>query len=210
MKVNPKKTKIILFNKSRKFDFPPELKLSGGGFLEVVPDVKLVGVIVDQRLSWQKNTDYICNKATQKLWIIRRLKKYKLGIPTLLDVYVKEVRSLLEHGVPVWHSGLTRRQSAQIEKVQKTAFKIILENSYLDYETACTLLSVEPLEFRRSQLCIKFAKKDLKKPNTLFRKVENVTKTRGYSKLVHEYTCRTSRYQISSMHFLSRLLNKHG
>ena len=109
MKVNPKKTKIILFNKSRKFDFPPELKLSGGEFLEVVPDVKLVGVIVDQRLSWQKNTDYICNKATQKLWIIRRLKKYNLGISTLLDVYIKEVRSLLEHGVPVWHSGLTRR-----------------------------------------------------------------------------------------------------
>ena len=109
MKVNPKKTKIILFNKSRKFDFPPELKLSGGEFLEVVPDVKLVGVIVDQRLSWQRNTDYICNKATQKLWIIRRLKKYNLGISTLLDVYIKEVRSLLEHGVPVWHSGLTRR-----------------------------------------------------------------------------------------------------
>ena len=210
MRINPKKTKIISFNKSRKYDYPPELKLSDGELLDVVTDVRLVGVIVDQTLSWQKNTDYICHKATQKLWVIRRLKKYNLTISALLDVYIKEIRSLLEHAVPVWHSGLTRKQSAQIEKVQKNAFKIILEKSYIDYETACTLLSVEPLEFRREELCIKFAKKDIKKVNTLFRKVEVVTKTRAQPKLVHEYSCRTRRYQNSSMPFLSRLLNKHG
>ena len=78
------------------------------------------------------------------------------------------------------------------------------------FETACTLLSVEPLEFRRVELCLKFAKKDIKKVNTLFRKVEVVTKTRAQPKLVHEYSCRTRRYQNSSMPFLSRLLNKHG
>ena len=46
MKMNPKKTKIIKFNKSRKHDFPPELLLSGDQMLEVVPEVKLVGVVV--------------------------------------------------------------------------------------------------------------------------------------------------------------------
>ena len=71
MKINPKKTKIISFNKSRKYDFPPELSLSDGEFLEVATDIKLVGVIVDRTLSWQKNTDYICQKAIQKLWTIR-------------------------------------------------------------------------------------------------------------------------------------------
>ena len=145
MKINPSKTKIISFNKSRKFDFPPELKLSNGEILEVVKEVKLVGVMVDSNLSWKKNTDYICQKAIRKLWIIRRLKKLKMDISTLLDVYTKEVRSLLEHAVPVWHSGLTKRQSAQIEKVQKTAFRIMLDTNYTNYETACNLLNLEPL-----------------------------------------------------------------
>ena len=169
MKINPRKTKIISFNKSRKFDFPPELSLSDGETLEVVKEVKLVGVMVDSNLSWKKNTDYICQKAIRKLWTIRRLKKLKLGISTLVDVYTKEVRSVLEHAVPVWHSGLTKRQSAQIEKVQKTAFRIILENSYTNYETACTLLNLEPLYIRRNILCLTFAKRDLKRENTFLR-----------------------------------------
>ena len=127
---------------------------------------------------------------------------------TLLDVYCKEVRTILEHAVPVWHSGLTRKQTVQIEKVQKTAFKIILDTSYTNYETACTLLCVEPLEFRRIQLCINFAKRDLKREDTLFSRTGAQPKTRSKPKLVNEYRCRTSRYQKSSMPYLSSLLNK--
>ena len=67
MKINPKKTKIIKFNKSRRHDFPPELSLSGNQMLEVVPEVKLVGIMVSHDLKWQKNTDFICSKARQKL-----------------------------------------------------------------------------------------------------------------------------------------------
>ena len=76
MKINPRKTKIIQFNKSRKYDFPPKLYLSDNHELEVVKDIKLVGVIISQDLRWLKNTDFICNKATRKLRIIRRLKKF--------------------------------------------------------------------------------------------------------------------------------------
>ena len=56
MKINPKKTKIIKFNKSRKHDFPPEIHLSDKQLLEVVPYVKLVGVMVTQDLRWRVNT----------------------------------------------------------------------------------------------------------------------------------------------------------
>ena len=209
MKINQKKTRIIAFNKSRKYDFPPELSFSDGEFLEVVTDIKLVGVIVDKNLSWQKNTDYICQKATQKLWTIRRLKKLKLNYTTLLDVYCKDIRSILEHAVPAWHSGLTRKQAAQIERVQKTAFKIILENNYIDYETACTLLCVEPLEFRRIQLCLNFAKRDFKKDETIFTRICFQPNTRAKPKQVKEFRCRTSRYKKSSVPYLSRLLNTH-
>ena len=182
--------------------------MSDGKILKQVTEVKLVGVVVDQNLSWKKNTDYICHKATQKLWTLRRLKKLKMNTSVLLDVYTKEIRSILEHAVPVWSSTITKKQSHQIEKVQKTAFKVILENSYTDYYTACTLLNVEPLYFRRIQLCINFAKRELKKENSLFSKVKTQSKTRSRTKQVKEYKCRTRRYQNSSMPYLSRLLNK--
>ena len=60
MKINPKKTKILTFNKSRKYDFPPELHFSIKEMLEVVSDIKLVGVILSDALRWKKNTNYIC------------------------------------------------------------------------------------------------------------------------------------------------------
>ena len=44
----------------------------------------------------------------------------------ILDVYLKEVRSVVELAVPAWHIGLTLRQSADIERVQRVAVYIIL------------------------------------------------------------------------------------
>ena len=109
--------------------------------------------------------------------------------------------------MPVWHSGLTKRQAAQIEKVQKTAFRVILDTNYKNYETACDLLNLEPLESRRTQLCINFAKKDLRKEKTIFSRTVAQSKTRAGPKQVNEPKCRTKRYQNSSMPYLSRLLN---
>ena len=208
MKVNSKKTKVMLFNKSRKHDFPPEMAFSDKEKLEVVSVIKLVGVIVSSDLRWSENTNYICNKATQRLWTLRRLKRFNLDIFKLFDVYTKEVRSILELAVPVWHSSLTKNESRQIENVQKSSFKIILGESYISYEVACTILGAEPLDLRRAQLCHKFAKKDIKKTNTLFKRSEKTPKTRTKEMTVVEPKCRTCRYQKSSIPYLSRLLNK--
>jgi hypothetical protein len=48
--------------------------------------------------------------------------------------------------VPVWHSGLTKQQTANRENVQKAAFKIILQDEYVNYQLACTTLSTQTLE----------------------------------------------------------------
>ena len=48
----------------------------------------------------------------------------------LLDVYQKQVRCLVEYASPVWTGGLTLDEVHQIERVQKTAFAIILGPGY--------------------------------------------------------------------------------
>ena len=55
------------------------------------------------------------------MWTIRRLKKLGADEETLLDVYSKEVRSILEFAVPVWHSSISQKNSHDIERVQKIA-----------------------------------------------------------------------------------------
>ena len=90
------------------------------------------------------------------------------------------------------------------------AFKIILGEHYISYEVACTIFGVEPLDLRRTQLCYKFSRKDLKKVNTLFDKNQQTTVTRSKPSLVKEYKCRTSRFEKSSVPYLSKLLNKEA
>ena len=58
------------------------------------------------------------------MWTLRRMK-ILYADPY---VYTKEIRSVLELAVPVWHSGLTQKQSATNERVQKVAVSIILSD----------------------------------------------------------------------------------
>ena len=46
MKINPSKSKIMIFNKSRKYDFPPEMAFQDGNILECVEDAKLLGLYI--------------------------------------------------------------------------------------------------------------------------------------------------------------------
>ena len=112
MVLNRNKTNVMSFSKSRKWDFPPELTFRNGEKLQCISETKLVGVIVSHDLRWSKNTEYICGKARKKLWILHRLDKLGLSPQKLFDVYTKEIRSMLELAVPVWHSGLTKLQSS--------------------------------------------------------------------------------------------------
>ena len=121
-------------------NWTPDPYFSNKVNLEVITETKLVGVIISDDLRWQKNSDYICQKARGKLWTLRRMKKMNLGQSHIFDVFTKEVRSLLELAVPVWHSELTKLQAAQIERVQKTALRFILGDAYISYNVACLLL----------------------------------------------------------------------
>ena len=130
----------------------------------------------------------------------------------LLDtwhVYTKEIRSILEMAVPVWHSGLANQQTNDIESVQKVAMRIILQDQYTSYQLACETLTAQTLSDQRTKLCHKFASKNLKSENSFFTKVGTNVETRQKSDLVREYKCNFGRYFKSSLPYLARLLNGH-
>ena len=207
MVINKQKTKVLNFIKSKKFDFPPELSFADGTEIECISKTKLVGVILSENLSWHENTLYICQKARQKLWILRRMVKLNLNQEILFNVYIKEVRSMLELAVPVWHPSLTKKQSLDIERIQKISFKLILGENYDNYNQACKTLNTQTLEERRIKLCLKFATKNANSDNSLFIKYTPNKNTRQKTNLVREYKCRTRRFQKSSLPYLATLLN---
>ena len=82
MKINYKKTKVILFNPCTSLDFTPKIKLSDQS-LQMVEETRLLGLIVCNDFKWSSNTDHIVKKAYKRLWILRRLNK-----PNTVDPYV--------------------------------------------------------------------------------------------------------------------------
>ena len=69
--------------------------------------------------------------------MLRRLKNLGASESQLLDIYTKQIRSVFELVVPVWHSSLTSTDSLNIERVQKSAFHVILGQKYISYSNAC-------------------------------------------------------------------------
>ena len=208
MKINKDKTNVIKFTFARKLDFPTELTFSDGTSVGNISDISLLGVKISKDLKWTKNTAFICAKARKKLWILRRMTSLDLNINEMFDVYAKEVRSILEYAVPVWHSGITRKQSSEIEAIQKIAFRILLGQAYHGYTHTCAVLGAQTLEERRQAICLKFALKNLKSENCLFKKAATSHHDlRQRSKIVEEPKCNTARFQRSSLPFLSSLIN---
>ena len=58
--------------------------------------------------------------------MLRRLKQFGANTEDLLDVYFKQVRSVLELAVPAWHGAISLIEQQSIERVQKSVDHIIL------------------------------------------------------------------------------------
>ena len=98
----------MVFNPTSNFDFIPGFELGGNQF-ETKESMKLLGLELSNDLSWKKNTESMVKKAYSRLWMIKRLIKNGASLEDLTDVFVKQVRSILEFGVPVWNSGIKTR-----------------------------------------------------------------------------------------------------
>ena len=62
----------------------------------------------------------------------------------------------------VWHSSLTQKNRNDLERVQKSALRLILKDRYTSYKDALDVMKIVSLETRREKLCFKFAKACLK------------------------------------------------
>ena len=63
MQINESKSKVMIFNKSRKYDFPPEYAFRNGEILECLEETKLLGIQLSSDLKWKANSKAIQIKA---------------------------------------------------------------------------------------------------------------------------------------------------
>ena len=161
MLINQMKSKTMIFNFTQKYQFTTRLQLSGQS-LEVIPETKLLGVIIQDDLKWNANIANLVKRANARMVLLRKLSEFGAPIDDMKIIYISYIRSVLEQSCVVWHTSLTLENKEDLNRVQKSSCRIILKSRYTTYEKAPDMLDLEDLSIRRDKLCKSFAIKAVK------------------------------------------------
>ena len=211
MLINEKKTKTIIFNYTDNYQFTTRLSINDKN-IEVIDSTRLLGTIISKDLKWDLNTAAIVKKANARMQLLRKVAGFGASVDDLKIIYILFIRSLLEQSATVWHSRLTEENSNDLERVQKSAMKIILQDKFIGYKNALNKLDLPTLSDRREQLCLSFALKCVKHPKTLkmfpLNDKTHEINTRNREKYEVQHA-NTERLKMSSIIYMQNLLNQH-
>ena len=210
MKLNYKKTKLMMFNPCKSLEFTPEINIEGNK-LEVVEEIKLLGLVIRSDMRWVSNTKNMVLKASKRLWILKRLKFLGARTSDLIEVYTKQIRCILELAAPAWQGGISQAEKQDIERIQKCAAHIILGPAYSTYQNALDTLQLDSLENRRNSLALKFAIKCEKhvKFQSWFKRANRTVNTRAKLPKYCDIRANHTRFEKSPLSFLTKILNMH-
>ena len=158
MKLNEDKSKLIIFNFTKNYQFSTRVYLNNT-LLEIVNETKILGLIISSDLSWHKNTENLVSKGYQRMLILRKLYEFSLPSEDLVKIYILYIRSILEFNSNVWFSSITQEEEDDLERVQRVACHIILNCEYENYSKSLITLKLENLKTRRSKTCTQFCQK---------------------------------------------------
>ena len=97
IKLNPEKTKVIIFSRSPLArNSEPVLKLYGKR-LKMYPQVKFLGITFNSRFTFQKHFEEILGRCNTRIRLLAN-KKWGPSSSTKLQIYKQCVRPIFEHG----------------------------------------------------------------------------------------------------------------
>ena len=92
--------------------------------------VKVLGVIIQDNLKWDRHVNEIIKKCNRKLYMLRCLRSHNLPVNDLLAIYKGYVRPVLDYCVPLFNGNLTKEQVNKLERIQKRVCRIIFGKNY--------------------------------------------------------------------------------
>ena len=105
---------------------------------------------------------------------------------------------------------MTQKDSRDLERVQKSALKVILGDKYKSYEEALKTIRIDSLAERRQKICLKFAQQCLRneKLRDMFPRnlSDHMMKKRNAEKFIVTKAL-TERFRKSAIPSMQRLLN---
>ena len=201
----------MCFNFTKNYQFTTRIKIDGQT-LPILDQTRLLGVIITNDMKWSENTKSLIKRANSRMDILRKLVPFSPPLEDMKQVYISYIRSVLEQSCTIWYSSLIEEDRIALERVQKNAFRNILQERYTSYEDALNVLKMETLHDRREKLILKFGLKctHLKETKELFtlKKSSHIMKSRHPEKY-NVFNAKTERMRLSTVPYIQRMLNEH-
>ena len=130
IKLNPEKTKVIVFSKSQiAIRAEPALSLYGD-LLSYYPHIKFLGITFDNRMTFAKHFEEILERWRQKFHRLRILvnkkcRNKKSSLETILQIDKQCVRPIFEYGI-VSTITVSETVITKIQRVQNSFIRLAL------------------------------------------------------------------------------------
>ena len=123
--INHRKSHSILFHKT----ILPTPFVTDNNVLDSVTQIKLLGVTIDNLLSFQAHIKEICRKVNAKVSILRRIRKL-IPLDIMIRLYKAFILPHFEYASPLF-LGLSKGLSAKLESTNAFALRTLLDHSRL-------------------------------------------------------------------------------
>ena len=144
--------------------------------------------------------------------ILKNLFHFNLPVTEMLEIYGLYIISVVEQACVVWSSSLTKEEQLDLERVQKVALRIILQEHYIiTYLHVLKMAGQPTIKARRNKLSLYFARNCLKNEMTgdMFPRSSDLVNTRKHEDFIVPYA-RTERLAKSALPHIARQLNANA
>lgn len=206
MQANPEKFQAIAVGK-KTFDKSPVFSFETVN-ITCEEVVKLLGVDIDFKLSFDQHISNICKKAAQQLNVMRRIG-HNLSLLNRLTIFHTFVLSNFNFCPLAWHF-CTETSTKKLEKLQERGLRFVYNDFSISYEDLLTKAKLSTLRIRRMRaMAIETFKilNGLAPPvlTNLLQKRGNVYNFR-YSNILQIPTVRTSKFGKGSFRYAAPVL----
>ena len=150
----------MIINFTNNYQFQTRLQLNKQN-IEVVDQIKILGTVITNTLSWDENCTRIIKKVNARMLLLRKVWSFGSSLEEMVQLWKTFCLSILEQSCAVWTNSLTAENEADLERTQKTFCKMLLGEKYQSYFESLTLLNLQTLKSRRDTLTLRFAKQSL-------------------------------------------------
>jgi hypothetical protein len=115
---------VIFTNKKRPANLIKPIEINGKS-IKTEKEVKFLGMIIDQSLTWKSHVKYITDKCKKRINLMKSLAgtRWGAGKRSQLTLYRSLIRSVIEYGAVAYDNAAPSHKK-QLQSIQTTALRI--------------------------------------------------------------------------------------